>query len=874
MREYQAQLELTYCRPQEMQKASSFYEAMLASFGKGWVKKDWRDGRLAWLSCRPPGSELPHQGWKIHVTATVREAVGFLEAVLPELASLGAAFKVPPSPEGIYHLNCGDAGMEMLGKVLTVYPLDDVHARRSILALDAAWPFSEGPEVQTDLHVRPGSAVSFRYGAYGVRHVVISSTGIHQIALEWGDALVPDGRAGTGRAPDGIRPPVEGFPPGRCPIAPGREVRVGGETYVVLGKLSEKPQRSVFIAAETSTFRSAILITARPGVGGDASGADGASRLRMEHDLLADLGATGVAPAPIGFEEAAWPIMAIEDVRGEPLSRLPASRRKAALPSLADAVQSLHELGVVHGDIKPENAILRDGRVVLVDFEHAFRTGSPLRRGGTPGYVPPGGSGGAADPSRDVYALASCLFEATMDFPPGLLPNRDEVLEDLLESEGAAMAVAIARASRSSDGAVRPSARDVGRALRRLTDRPAPIRDGVPVDRAWCADAALHAARETEAYVVAREIGSCWRNDHFMRSFECEAINIGAAGIMIGLAAVATSLRTDEFEHRIRSAASWLAANGCKGKSAGLFTGNSGVAVALAMAGKRCGEGRFLQAAERRYEAAVRDEREFDLFSGAAGTLLAGCILRAILQDDWPLDLASDVASRLCRTRGLWNGIPIWKGPESEAAFLGCAHGSSGVALALGKWHSHTGDRMAGEIALEVFRGIRRAALAQGEGWTRVATSGERRHAPGNWCHGTAGYLWSMLVSSLDISLLRDEIDWAVVTLGELPVIGTATFCHGLAGQAELWRMLASHPVYGAFAETMAGKAVTALKALRDRENGCWISDDPGIVSPDLWVGFTGPAAALAMLAAREEDALLSERFLSRCASCPNGHRQ
>ncbi len=45
-----------------------------------------------------------------------------------------------------------------------------------------------------------------------------------------------------------------------------------------------------------------------------------------------------------------------------------------------------------------------------------------------------------------------------------------------------------------------------------------------------------------------------------------------------------------------------------------------------------------------------------------------------------------------------------------------------------------------------------------------------------------------------------------------------------------------------------------------------WTSDDPAIVTPDLWVGFLGPASALARHAAGLRDALLSPAGLARIA--------
>ena len=66
-----------------------------------------------------------------------------------------------------------------------------------------------------------------------------------------------------------------------------------------------------------------------------------------------------------------------------------------------------HALGIVHGDVKPANILVKEGRAVLADFGLSGAPGFCLDEiGGTRGFMAPEVGEGRRDPSNDVYSLA------------------------------------------------------------------------------------------------------------------------------------------------------------------------------------------------------------------------------------------------------------------------------------------------------------------------------------------------------------------------------------------------------------------------------------------------------------------------------------
>jgi hypothetical protein len=236
-------------------------------------------------------------------------------------------------------------------------------------------------------------------------------------------------------------------------------------------------------------------------------------------------------------------------------------------------------------------------------------------------------------------------------------------------------------------------------------------------------------------------------------------------------------------------------------------------------------------------------------------------------------EIVRPVAKHLIGAVKSFGDLMAWEDPgsrgEEASPSIGAAHGAAGIAMALAVWGRATSDHVVQGLARDVLLGLYQAGRSVDGRRLRYTVDVRSKSAPrGAWCHGSAGYLWCLLAAFGDDPSLSECIDWAVGSFAESEIIHSPTYCHGLAGQLELSRMLRMIPRHRAFGDQRSAQVTAALRLLQQRRDGLilWSSEDPDVATPDLWVGFLGPAAALAMSTLSNGGSLFAGSWLRRCA--------
>ncbi|GAB3744775.1 class III lanthionine synthetase LanKC [Amycolatopsis oliviviridis] len=372
-----------------------------------------------WVSFAP-GTKIPRQGWKIHVTARLDEAEKTIEDVLAYCLRHGVALKFLRSEFAVRLTNGKYAPRASSGKVLTLYPADDTVTERILDDLATLLADREGPYVLSDLRWGD-SPVFVRYGGF-VGTFTLDNDGVPVPSIE-----APDGTPEPDlRLPVFAPPPWATVPEFLAKRMAALDEQASGELpYEITEALHFSNGGGVYKGTRRGDGLAVVVKEARPHAGLDALGRDAVTRLTHEHELLTELADTGFVPRVheyftlwehhfLAMELVEGPTLYQELTRRNPLLRAGgddddrAAFVRWALPvldELAGILATLHARGFAFGDVHPQNVLIRpDGRLCLIDFEAASTVESGSRAAmAAPGFRPPAG---LAPVAADEYAFA------------------------------------------------------------------------------------------------------------------------------------------------------------------------------------------------------------------------------------------------------------------------------------------------------------------------------------------------------------------------------------------------------------------------------------------------------------------------------------
>lgn len=851
--------------------------------GDGWTI----ESHGPWAHARPSGVTTPVQGWKLHVSATQANVIEVLEQVVAVLLRRPCAFKVARDLDQVRELTGAHCDRVQAGKVITVYPGTDDQTRQLAAELADATAGLSGPRVLTDRPVRPGSIVSYRYGAFrGVPRFATSGMMIAGLQAPDG-TVIEDRREPRFSPPDWAVDPIASHevdgstPTQQVPDASDRSRKTGREPdllagrFKIIGAVRHAARGGVFRALDTTNGRAVIIKQARGHIAETIAGEDTRARLRREAEILQDLQDIPGLPRLITtFDQEGDHFMVEDDLGGRSLSAwvtgtpdVDPRRLLAVLADVADLVATLHRRRQVLRDLGPNNIIIGDhDQVGLVDLETVLRPGEDpsVARGATPAYCAPEQRGGMPSAAADVYSFGATIafaFTGEHPIPDALLPTMADWLN--VGGRGRRLPVdldGLVRTMCSPNPDLRPGIESVAAALHDLLGRTlqlTPSRTAVESALAPTHDPLAGATLDDAIDRLTSMVLEAVHTDNAYAAVDSSSVGLntaptnvhhGSSGVLLALSRHHRTSHDPEVRATLRALADWTlrrTANLPEGVPVGMSFGAGGTAYALAAAAEELDDPDLLAAAVAYALTIEIRGAGYDFTHGLAGLGTAMIDLWDRTADPRLADrcavLADQLLTQVVHTdRGIgWPGA-------GGAPIVGFAHGLAGPTTFL----LEAGRRFDEKRWLATARHgidtlVGNAVVTDECARWRLDLS-DRPLTAIWWCHGTAGVAIPLVrTAGVDETLLEAA---ARALVADRWRVGIA-WCHGLAGSADtlldLDQALPGHGWYQRAGELL-GLAWSRRTIAPD---GSVLLGDPGVGSVvDFGAGHAGLLAVMLRL--------------------------
>lgn len=332
-------------------------------------------------------SELPDQGWKIHVSANLEDAQEVLKEVSKLLIYKHVSYKFIPDFQTLELSYSKNADRIEAGKFITIYPKDDKEFCALLDPLKKITDnFKEGPYILNDQPWKQ-SNVYYRYGGFRAMTSIKNGMPIYVIKTPEG-GVIEDKRVPYFSKPDFVEEPVyvkenNTFPPSKT-FADLKSLNINGALHF-----------SNAGGVYTGVFKgkNVVIKEGRPFIGIDQNQCDGFTRIKSEYDTLMRLKNVEGVVTPIGYKKI-WKhnYLIEEKIPGETLGEymsinfpfpdnlnvdLYKNNALQIIDKLIDLVKKIHQAGIAIVDFQPENIMIDVDKVhskinvKLIDFESA-----------------------------------------------------------------------------------------------------------------------------------------------------------------------------------------------------------------------------------------------------------------------------------------------------------------------------------------------------------------------------------------------------------------------------------------------------------------------------------------------------------------------
>lgn len=379
------------------------------------------------------GTILPKEGWILNLSVIESQFDDLISIAIPFLLEAQAPFTVIKNKQLAKFSLDGLFGYSQIGKLISVYPANDVEALELATSLIVLTALFKGPSIPTDFLLK---------GIVYTSYAVYDEKG----NFSWS---IP------AKIPKNIVWPYNHITPPVLPV----QKKLWNYKYRPLSILKDDLKGRVIMANYFKSLFNIKLCLIKEGkenAWSDKWGRDIIDRLKWQYELYNDLSGKFNTPHLFDFfYENGNAYLVMEFIKGDSLDRkildlyngnswqILADKDKHVLIdyllNIITIVQRLHEQGYVHRDVTPANFLIdKNGAMYLIDMELTYslkrRKPDPAFRLGTPGYVSPEQLAHQLPTVKeDIYALGSLMLLMFTGLSPVKFERkaRQEILESL-----------------------------------------------------------------------------------------------------------------------------------------------------------------------------------------------------------------------------------------------------------------------------------------------------------------------------------------------------------------------------------------------------------------------------------------------------------
>jgi serine/threonine protein kinase len=220
-------------------------------------------------------------------------------------------------------------------------------------------------------------------------------------------------------------------------LCKGSTIQGSRGTYTVDAPLCQGGMGRVFIGR---SYNGNKIVIKEPRILGDNEDPIRIEKLKVEAEILSKIQHKNIVKYIDSKDNGATFYLVIEFVPGQTMrdaywkNPAPETEVKEQTLALLNALNYLHGLNIIHRDVKPQNVLLNNGDLTLIDFgtaKHGYT--QVLSFGhtivGTQYWSAPEQFSGLATPRCDIYSTGAVMFFLLTGIPPQMYLKSDGSIE-------------------------------------------------------------------------------------------------------------------------------------------------------------------------------------------------------------------------------------------------------------------------------------------------------------------------------------------------------------------------------------------------------------------------------------------------------------